>query len=105
LKSLKTFHLVGALKQRLGEQLRLNAHERNHFSFYLEAPELVPNDDIKTAINAVLKEENHIFDSARHDNILIFDGEKCLGWVSFSNFSGQEPFLIIVSVFSTPRKS
>lgn len=105
MKSLQPVELVENLRNRLAGKLGLTSSEPSENSFYLEADMLVPSAEIKSTIACVLKDGGYDFDAARQNNILLFNEQKCLGWVTFCNFSGQEPCLIVVSVSDVPRNS
>ena len=95
--------LAQDLQVWLTEQLGLAGHKRTDNSFYLEALERVESDKIKSAIVNFLANEGYPFDAHLADNVLIFSQQKCWGWVTFSNFSGQDPLIIIVTVAEAPR--
>ena len=102
MENLDAVKLTQDLKQHLAAVLGLTPHDRSHDSFYLEAPERVESDRIKSAIVTFLANEGYPVDAHLADNVLIFTQQKCWGWVTFSNFSGQEPFLVMVNVSDAP---
>lgn len=96
--------LAQDLRAWLSQQLGLPGHKRTENSFWLEALELVPEDKIKSEIVTFLANEGYHMDTRHEGNVLIFNQSICWGWVTISNFSGQEPLMIIISVTEAPSR-
>ena len=96
--------LAEELKPRLSEALHLTSSDRTENSFYLQAPERVEEDKILDAINSFLDQQGYATDPQHHGSVLILGEERCLGWVTITNFSGQDPYLIMITVTKAPRR-